>query len=326
MIAVFGASVTQQKDGYAVRLGDKLNHPVKIFGYGGMHLSNAAICFIDEVVEKNPVSCFVDWFSTGYNTADDNTVQYIDTIIYKFSIIQCKLIFLFLPYKNDPVKKEFYSFCKSVLRSRGISFIDVDSEIEKSKLDAILRDGIHTTEYGSDLYSEIICKKYEEIKNCIKIQTGVSTTKYFHIKHIPVNRMFDSNIKLFGNCEIIGFLLTIGPHSGMIEVNNGKELQTYNTWDRWCYYPRRHFNLPLEIKGDVQINILQRAFDTVGYNGQIDFNRKKKKLIVHAIYYVGEYLDIRNIHEGFRINNMSISMRKVLGRVDQYKNKLFRNR
>ena len=46
MIAVFGASITQQKTGYAARLNDKLNHPVSVYGYGGMHLINAGICFI----------------------------------------------------------------------------------------------------------------------------------------------------------------------------------------------------------------------------------------------------------------------------------------
>ena len=50
MIAVFGASVTQQKNGYATKLSDKFNCPVRIFGYGGMHLNNAVICFIDKVI------------------------------------------------------------------------------------------------------------------------------------------------------------------------------------------------------------------------------------------------------------------------------------
>ena len=90
MIAVFGASITQQKTGYAARLNDKLNHPVRVFGYGGMHLINAGICFIDKVVVESPAYCFVDWFSTAYNEINDDTIQYIDTIVYKFSKIKCK--------------------------------------------------------------------------------------------------------------------------------------------------------------------------------------------------------------------------------------------
>ena len=53
MIAVFGASVTKQKNGYATKLHKYFNHPIKVFGYGGMHLNNAAVCFIDEVIAQN---------------------------------------------------------------------------------------------------------------------------------------------------------------------------------------------------------------------------------------------------------------------------------
>jgi len=41
MIAIFGASVTQQKNGYAYKLSSKIKGKVKIFGHGGMHLNNA---------------------------------------------------------------------------------------------------------------------------------------------------------------------------------------------------------------------------------------------------------------------------------------------
>ena len=58
MIAVFGASVTQQKNGYATKLQKYFNHPIKIFGYGGMRLNNAALCFIDEVIAPKPSYCF----------------------------------------------------------------------------------------------------------------------------------------------------------------------------------------------------------------------------------------------------------------------------
>ena len=109
MIAVFGASITQQKTGYAARLNDKLNHPVSVYGYGGMHLINAGICFIDKFVVESPAYCFVDWFSTAYNEINDDTIQYIDTIIYKFSKINCKPIFLFLPHKNIPDKIKDFS-------------------------------------------------------------------------------------------------------------------------------------------------------------------------------------------------------------------------
>ena len=323
MIAVFGASVTQQKNGYATKLSDKFNCPVRIFGYGGMHLNNAAICFIDKVIYEKPTYCFVDWFSTGYNVASDKTIQYIDTIINKFSNISCKLIFLFLPYKNNQAKQDFFFFfCKFVLRKRGVSFIDIDHEIEQYDIDAILTDGTHTTEYGSNLYSKIIYNKFEEIKNYVRVPIDVPSTKYLSVKKIQVNRVFYDNIKLSGNCEIIGFLLTIGPHSGMVEVTNGVETQICNIWDRWCHYPRQHFNLPMEISENVQINILHTRFDTSSCNSQMDFKKEKNKLIVHDIYYVGNFLNIDNMHNGYGINNIIPLKVKFFGRINHYKNRI----
>lgn len=324
MIAIFGASVTQQKNGYAKKLSDYFDCPVKIFAYGGMHLNNAAICFIDKVIEEKPTYCFVDWFSTGYNVKSYKTVEYIDTIIHKFSKIQCKLIFLFFPYNNKHAKQDFYLFCKSILIKKGISFIDVNYELEKCNLDSILRDNIHTTEHGSNLYSKIIYNKFEEIKDCIEVPIDVPTTKYININKIQINRVFLNNVKLSGNCEVIGFLLTIGPHSGMVEVTNGLGSQTYNTWDRWCHYMRQHFNLSIEVIGKVQINILQTHFDTSNCSCQIDFKKEKKKLIVHDIYYVGNSLNIENIHDGYKIDKISSLKKRVLRRINQYKNRIIK--
>ena len=94
----FGASVTKQKTGYAYilkRLFEKDNYNTHIFGFGGMHLNNAGICMIDQIISKNPKYCFIDLFVTLYDKIDRNTIEYLDTIIYKFSKINCKLIFLF---------------------------------------------------------------------------------------------------------------------------------------------------------------------------------------------------------------------------------------
>ena len=39
-----------------------------------MHLNNAAVCFIDEVIAQKPSYCFFDWFSTEYIKINDDTV------------------------------------------------------------------------------------------------------------------------------------------------------------------------------------------------------------------------------------------------------------
>lgn len=327
MIAIFGASVTQQKNGFATKLDAYCNLPVRIFGYGGMYLNNGAICFIDDVIKEKPSYCFVDWFSTAYFRTNNKTIEYIDTILNKLGQINCIPIFLFLPFKGHPAKRKFHDFCKSVLNDRKVFFIDVYSEIgnydRNYDIDKILRDNVHTTEYGSNLYSKIIYEKFMENKKNLMVPKNVPETRYTNIKKIKVNREFKKFLMLGGNCEVIGFLLTIGPHSGLVTVE-GNESETYmkNTWDRHCHYTRKNLNLSMQISGRTRINILQDHFDTSSCKNPMNFNRQRKKLIVHDIFFVGNDLFVENINDGSRIKNYRGVIINILGRIHQYKEKM----
>ena len=51
-VAFFGASTVQQINGYAdIFAQNYTEYKCKKFGYGGMHLNNAGIVFIDKVIE-----------------------------------------------------------------------------------------------------------------------------------------------------------------------------------------------------------------------------------------------------------------------------------
>lgn len=53
-IAFYGASVTQQRNGFVDYFAKLSKIRVMKFGFGGMHLSDARICFVDKVVEARP--------------------------------------------------------------------------------------------------------------------------------------------------------------------------------------------------------------------------------------------------------------------------------
>ena len=319
MITVFGASVTQQRTGYATQLENKLGDTVTVFGYGGMHLNDAAMCFMDNAIAEKPEICFIDWFSTGYNEISTSTEEYIDTIIHKFSQIQCKLVFLFLAYDDNPAKAKFYTFCKKVLREREMAFIDLHDEIERKGYQNILRDNIHTTEYGSTLYSEIIAKKFKDIRPTLSIPTDTIETKYTAIKKLKVEKEFAHRIDLKGQCEVIGFNLTVGRHSGLVEIKTAETTQIVNTWTRWCHYPRKAFYLSFNINESATVQVSDEAFDTSSCKHPVDFTRVKKKLVVHEIYWVGSSLSIENMQAGKRISKLAILYKRVAGRLGQYK-------
>lgn len=294
-VAIFGASVTKQRFGYARMLKGLLReHKVHIFGYGGMHLKNGAICFVDDVLKVKPELCLIDWFSTGYLECTKNTLEYIDTLLYKFEEVECKCVFLFFPHLQTEGRKEFYAYCKNHLNQKGIPFIDVNNELPS--LDNILRDVVHTTKHGSEVYGRIIAEKLKRITP--KFAENIEKTKYYDVKKRKINKIFKQKVILQGNAEIIGFLLKIGPHSGEILVNDGARSFKKNTWDQHCYYTRDQFDLDIKVDSRVELDVLYTNFDTTSCRENIDFTKFEKKIVICMIYYIGNGVAINNIEDG----------------------------
>jgi hypothetical protein len=85
---------------------------------------------------------------------------------------------------------------------------------------------------------------------------------YTDLQVLKVEKTFKDKIILSGQCEVIGFLLTIGPHSGKILIKRAEDDQIKNTWDKSCYYPRQHFNLATTVQGETVMHVLSDTFDT----------------------------------------------------------------
>lgn len=286
-ITFFGASITQQNDGYAqffARMNTKFK--VNIFGYGSMHLKDAGVCYIDNVLSTDPEYCFIDWFSTAYvdeakDDFDEITI-YIDTILNKFYSKGVKLIFLTLPEVVRD-KTEIHKRLNEYLLSKNVPTIDISKSFDD--LDLILRDGIHTTPYGSEQYSKLISDKFiNEFYDKIEIPKYYpAINKYCNIKQVPLNLLVYKNIIFNGNAEVIGILQHIGPYTGLLKINN----EIFNNWDRWCYYDREMVNLKFSINGETKIEILQDEFDTSSCEHVCDW-KVQKVLKLLTIFYVGE--------------------------------------
>ena len=322
LIAFFGASVTAQSNGY-VECFARLNPEVAVrkHGFGGMHLCDAGMCFLDQVLENKPNYCYIDWFSTGYRSTGDETMEYINTLIARLTLIQCKIVFLFLPYREDD-KRDFYLHCKTILSNKNIHYLAIDELVEPKDINTILRDSIHTTDKGSEKYAEYISNDYHAVK--LELTSQVERTRFMNIKTYAVEKCFSDELVISGDCFIIGFLLTIGNHSGLIKVKSEAFEITINTWDRWCHYPRPHFNLPMQVAGTTRLTILQDAFDTSSCKELSDFTRFEKKLIIHKIYYIGETLKVNNLERGKRIYTLAIRTKQAWGRLKQLARKIAR--
>ena len=98
-LAFFGASVTQQSSGYVSKIDELSNNTYQILrrGYGSMHLYDAGVCFIDDIIDEKPDYCFLDWFNTGFILTDMKRLStYLDSIIRKIYLNNCIPIFLLL--------------------------------------------------------------------------------------------------------------------------------------------------------------------------------------------------------------------------------------
>jgi hypothetical protein len=292
-ITFFGASITQQGGGYVHHFSN-LNPQFKIsvFGYGSMHLKDAGVCHIDTVLTSDPEWCFIDWFSTAYvdEAKDDfdGITLYIDTILHKFYSRGIKLVFLTLP-ETVRDKTLIHQRLNYYLESKGVPTIDISKSFE-SNINQILRDGIHSTPYGSEQYAKLISDKFfNEIYNKHEIPSEFpSVTKYCDIKSTQLNVIVNKNITFTGKGEVIGISQMLGPYTGLLKINN----QLVNNWDRWCYFEREMVNLKFEIDGVTTIEILQDPVDTSSCEYSCNWN-VPKLLKLKTLYYTG---NIENIN------------------------------
>lgn len=292
-IAFYGASVTQQRNGFVDHFVKLSKAKVLKFGFGGMHLSDAGICFVDKVVAVRPDICFVDWFSTWYANQDGKFSLYLDAITEKLQRTGCRVIFLFLPSNRGSEEcdvAKFYADAKSYLKKKKIEFIPLDEILSNHAVTELLRDSIHTTPAGSRLYAENILKYLEN--TAVLPKAELEPNIYSDISVLPVKRSFDKELVLEGKCHIQGFFLKIGPWSGIVKVDSDHDSFKENTWDQWCYYARNHFSFNLPIDGKTVFTLSDETFDTSSCKETFNFSKQKKKLVIHEIYYYGGHLKI----------------------------------
>ncbi|MBO7127848.1 SGNH/GDSL hydrolase family protein [bacterium] len=294
-IVFYGASVTQQRNGYADCFAKLSKANVLKLGFGGMHLNDAGICLVDKAVQTRPDICFIDWFSTYYIGQDNKTNLYIDAIAEKLLKIGCRVIFLFCA-RNKDLKisdwKKFYSETKNYLKNKRLEYIPLDEILSGYPIEEILRDEIHTTKKGSQLYAEAIFHYLQQFADSPHENSDIKPNIYSSLSALPVKRGFAKEVILEGDCHIQGFFLKIGPWSGIVDISTSNLSKKENTWDWWCYYGRDHFSFNLPIDGRATFTISDEAFDTSECRDKFDFSKYKKKLVIHEIYYYGGSLKL----------------------------------
>jgi len=291
--AFFGASVTKQKDSYANLLMREIKKEYQKFGYGSMHLTDAGICFIDEVVRYKPDVCFLDWFSTAmidyrYGTSLET---YLDCLIYKLLKAGIRPIGLLFPALEESrerteMRLEFYNQVTRYFHSYNLEIINLYESLSRNNavnIKKILRDFVHTTEYGSRWYaleilralsSRILELPDEPIHSNYNLVYPHSN-KYVDVKRTDLNVRIIDFIEIEIENELIGIYQTIGSHSDTVEIYKEKELLgTQKVWDKWCYYERETFKISIDKPGRYKIVVPR--------------NIESKNLQIKTLFHIGE--------------------------------------
>lgn len=300
-IVFFGASVTQQKEGY-VHFFDKLvnreNYNLIQRGYGSMHLDDAGICFIDDIILENPNYCYIDWFSTGFIAKNEKILYiYLDVIVRKLLLINCKIVFLL--FDRADMSDERLKMYNNVILYANKYNIDYIELYNNENISDLLRDNVHTTILGSQVYGTKIYEHFLENiinKDTISLINIPLENKYSDIKKITVDKVVNDNIILKGDFEIVGIYQTIGPFSGLCEIDTNGDKKIFNIWDQWCRYKRKNIKITIsERNQSCKIKVLQDSFDTTLCKiKDICFDSIKKYMEIHYIFYIGE-LEIDSI-------------------------------
>lgn len=297
-IAFYGASLVQQRNGFWKLFSEKYpNLEVRPFGFGARHLNDAGICYIDDVLDFEPDYCIIDWFTTGYVKYNEHKFEeiktYINTIVHKFFHNNIPLLFLILPDETCD-KKDIYKKIHAYLDSIQVPVLNLSTSFENTN--EILRDGIHTTDYGSEVYAKLVGEFFfSKVFAKYKIPKEYPAwNKFCEIKRLEINKIIYKRLVLTGDCEVIGISQLVGPYTGMLNIDGN----VVNYWDRWCYYEREMVNMNFPVNGKCTIEILEDDFERAlkhvnGEGEQTDWS-VKKCLKLFTIFYIGGNLEVES--------------------------------
>jgi len=290
-IAFFGASVTQQKEGYTyefIKLAQSNpSFQVSVFGYGSMHIYDAGLCFIKDVIETNPQYCFIDWFSTGYK--NPHIKKYLDAIVYQLNSIECIPVFLILDRIDmNNERLAMYSTVREYAKQYDISIIEMYNNMNRNEM---LRDDVHTNEMGAKFYANTIYKIFIDAIYGKKINRNLDIipNNFCNIKCLDFDKTIYSKLVLCGESQLIGIYQVVGPHTPLLKIND----KQINIWDRWCYYERNCIKISGMISKscDMAIEICPDNYAReTNHNNIIPCAKKCLKIL--KIFYIG-YIEVK---------------------------------
>ena len=261
-ILILGFSVTAERPGFVGAAEEELkrrfNAEVAKVGLGGLQPYHARYLFPQIIEEHDPDILILDHatpaFRNFYNDQEDYRLSLLSVIreCYECGIRISMIDFprTDVDYDNDWVSKCHDEICTEL----GIPYRRV------SLKEGILRDEVHTTEYGNQFYADILLEMVPQAKQLdVDPEQFVNVPRYDAIRmadiqpDLPTHTIDRGGYRTNLVCltagqtlhtdfeqplKFCGFTALMGPRTGALEIEAGPIKRRQVAYDQFCYYER----------------------------------------------------------------------------------------
>lgn len=237
VVACFGASVTQQGEGYVPRLREHLaaaaapagSHCPSVlqFGYGSMHLRSAGVCFIDEVIAARPSVCVLEWFTPDGEFSRAELDRCLGGVLRKLLRAGIAPLALWLRRRDEgtPHRLAVRARVMAALRDYGVAL--VDTQELPLDLATALRDVVHTQPPAAAAYAEalaaylIACNYRPPMPSLEALPESDLAVPVGSVRG-DWNAALGQTIQLQAHaaCKVLGLYVQLGRHAGWVRVTH----------------------------------------------------------------------------------------------------------
>ncbi len=192
---------------------------------------------------------FFEWNTTGLSRYNGYKLQFILSKCFANDVVP---IFLILPSELNLNDRVAELQIKNLKNEIGLPVIDLRNYFDHKIFNTLVRDHVHTTALGAELYANVIYDNFLKIaiegvniKYDFKMSSGAKNLKP---RSDTVNRIYSSGDEINiliqdvqSYAELI-FRHQIGPHSPNIEIRSNNLQKSMNFWDAHCFYEREAYH------------------------------------------------------------------------------------
>lgn len=253
-ILFYGASVTAQSgdSGFVDNLAELDNSKIyRRLSFGSSQFDNAGFFNLLSILnsQQKPDIVFFEWSTTSENNYNADKLDYFVTSLLHHNILP---VFLILPRTDtfkENRKSEFLLY--ELADTFDVPLLDLRYLLHKYPATELLRDIVHTTQFGANIYARKINKflcAHDWTEDFLTNKKEIEFKKYYDLNMIELNKeigkdqYLELNFDALSDLSEITISLLKGPYAPIIDIfSNDLLVKEQSIFDPWCHYERENF-------------------------------------------------------------------------------------